>query len=139
MHTPACIPPHSPHQHLAAGIPMAHHQLLIPPINLPPVIPAPLVISQQYIIPALKQDGSNFSVWHFHMHIVLRCYRLLNILTDLQPHPALFPAEATAWDQQDLQAFSLITLSLTGEPAHLIFHMQTAKECLECLLAHFKG
>ena len=73
------------------------------------------------------------------MHIILRCYQLLNVLTNPQPHPVLFPTEATAWDQQDLQAFSLVALSLTGELAHLIFHVQTEKECLKCLLAHFKG
>ena len=64
-HIPTRTPLHSPCQHLAAGIPITHQQLLIPPINLPPVIPALSVISQQYVIPALKQDGSNFQYGNF--------------------------------------------------------------------------
>jgi hypothetical protein len=93
----------------------------------------------QYDIPPLEQDGSNFAVWQFHIRVVLRSYKLLTVLVNPRPHPLTFPAEAAAWDEKDQQAFSLIALSLTGELAHLIFHVQTAKDCLDCLAACFEG
>jgi hypothetical protein len=141
LHYPAVnpqIPPIHPFTRMPftcqqALILLASQQAAILLACSPPTMAALMVISQWYNILLLEQDGSNFSVWHFHICVILRSYKLLTVLNDTHPNPILYPAKSTTWDEKDQQAFSLIALLLTREPMHLIFHAQTAKKCLDCL------
>jgi gag-polypeptide of LTR copia-type len=109
----------------------------------PSILPArplpPAESISRFHIPPLEQDGSNFTVWRFHIRTALMVAEIDEVLVIPCPNQILDPAGFITWKRMDRHAWGTIIFSLTGAPARTIMFATSAKDCLDKLAIAYEG
>lgn len=89
-------------------------------------------------IPALEDDGSNFSFWKFRVNMILELRGLWGIVSGSEKKPT-DTTKLADWLARDHEARAQISLMLKDEPLNGVLFAKTAQEAWESLVARYEG